>query len=143
MTIGALYNQPVAGVGYQTGNVYHNPAPRAAETSPAEGVAVDTLRAIDILLGQLEQINQELAASQARTEAAVSEATAEMIAGGGSSAVPEADAEGAQVYGSAEERFDALLERYAEFRLAVEDALSSNPFASANTYAGMLFGIAA
>jgi len=147
MTIQSLPYQTFSGMDYaiseSLGGIPPSPSSyesrsRYASGAPAqvnvEGVDVDTMRVIDLLLGQLEQLSYQLARTTAQTEPLVAEASVE--ADTSVSAASEADYQA---------RFDAFVEMYAQVRADVESAgLFDDPYiASLDTFAGMLFDIAA
>jgi len=120
----------------------------AAEPATPAGAEINTLRAIDILLGQLEQINRELATVQERAQAAAAENRAPVTqpaaeASAGIAASPPLPPTEPVEAADSETRFNALLEQYARFRADVEHSIAANPYSNPGRYAGMLFGIAA
>ncbi|MCL2190993.1 MAG: hypothetical protein FWB79_03270 [Treponema sp.] len=144
MTIQSVPYQTFSGMDHaiseSLGSVQASPSsygsqPRHVPASVSvEGVDVDTMRVIDLLLGQLEQLSYQLARMEAQTEPAATEANvgAEISAG---IASMEADYQA---------RFDAFVEMYAQVRADVESAgLIDDPYVPASQFAGMLFEIAA
>jgi len=100
----------------------------------AEGVNVDTVRIIDLLLGQLEQLSYQLARTEAQTEPLIAEANADT----------EMSANVANIEADYQARLDALVDLYAQVRADVEAAgLLDDPYIPAGPFAGMLFDIAA
>jgi len=103
----------------------------------AEGAEIDSSRVIDILLGQLEQLSYHLARVEPRSEPMFAETGDEDNSGA-------QEYRPVETYASNEERYNALIEQYAQLRANIEEAsLRDSPFAPAGPVAGMLFGIAA
>jgi len=139
MTIQTVSYQTFSDVDYavresyaRSRQAFSTPAPEAAP-----GASIDTVRAIDILLGHLEQISYQISRTEARAEPIAAESGAaeserlEIIAG--AEALADSDA-----------RFGALVEQYAQVMASVEAAgLLDDPFVPAGPFAGMLFDIAA
>jgi ribosomal protein L12E/L44/L45/RPP1/RPP2 len=150
MIIGATYDRTFTAEQYRADNVYRYYRQDRATGSDdiSSGVNIDTARAIDILLAQLKPINHELAMSRQRTEASAVEAAkaaAEALANiraKAKTAVEEASHKTLAVV-SGDAHFNSLLEQYAQFRANARNATEANPYTNADTYAGMLFGIAA
>jgi len=139
MTIQSVPYQAFSGMEYAVSDSYSRNS-HAYNVSVPEAAAeprVDISRAIDILLGQLEQISYQLARSEAQIEpvAAETEAAAnveEFAIGTGAESM------------DAEAQFSALVEQYAQLRAYVEETgAPESLFAPAGPFAGMLFGIAA
>jgi len=154
MIIGAVYEQTFSATQYnRADNVhrYYRQDQAVGSDDASSGANIDTARAIDILLAHLKPINRELAISQQRTESSAAEAAKaaaeaiENIRSMAKAAATEAarDSEKALTAASNEERFNALIEQYAQFRANVKDAMEANPYTNSDAYAGMLFGIAA
>jgi hypothetical protein len=153
MIIGAIYDRTFTAAQYRSDNVYryHRQDRAAGSDDAASGINIDTARAIDILLAQLKPINHELAMSQQRTAASAEEAAkaaAEAIANiraKAKASVEETakDSRMTLAVVNNDARFNSLLEQYAQFRANAKNAADSNPYTNADTYAGMLFGIAA
>jgi len=153
MIIGALYDQTFSAAQYRVDNVHrsYRQDQAAGSDDGTSGVNIDTARAIDILLAHLKPINRELAMSQQRTESSAAEAAkaaAEAIENirTRAKAVAEEAAKNTEKtldIASNEERFNSLLEQYAQFRANVKDSMEANPYTNTDSYAGMLFGIAA
>ncbi|MCL2192244.1 MAG: hypothetical protein FWB78_02470 [Treponema sp.] len=142
MTIQSIPYQSFSGMDYASieslGGI--PPSPSSYESRPryvptqvnVEGVNVDTVRVIDLLLGQLEQLSYQLARTEAQTEPPIAEANVE-----------------AEISVSTNEdyqaRFDAFVGMYAQVRADVESAgVVDEPYVpSPEPFAGMLFEIAA
>jgi len=116
----------------------YDPSSRYVPSAPAatsvEGVSVDTVRIIDLLLGQLEQLSYQLARTEAQTEPLIAEANVDA----------EAIASAANIEADYQARLDTLVELYAQVRADVEAAgLIDDPYIPAGPFAGMLFDVAA
>jgi len=131
MTIGSVSYQAVPYTEYaiSESGAYSRHVPYMPTPERSEGVIVDTARAIDILLGQLEQLSYHL--SLARTEPQSDPYVA----------AANADAE-INLDADTEARFNALVEQYAQLRdYAEAEGVAESPFAAAGPFAGTLFGV--
>jgi len=140
MTIGQVSYQAYLDTGYAIGasvpvppSSYELQGSMYASGMPApEGVNIDTQRAIDILLGQLEQISYQLhlfSRTEPQTEPAIVQANTDFE-----------PIRTAEAYADDQARFDALVEQYAQLRAEVEEADLSQPYGpTAGPFAGMLF----
>jgi len=138
MTIGSVSYQTFPIAEYANSGAHSQPRySERIHSAPAlerpEGADIDTVRAIDILLGHLEQISYDLSRTEARTEPIAAEAPAPADA--------EFSVSAAETEPDNDARFNALLEQYAQIRAEAETVAVSNPYAPAGPFAGMLFGI--
>jgi len=147
MTIQSIPYQTFSGMDYaiseSLGGIPPSPSsydsrPRYVSSAPAqisvEGIDVDTMRVIDLLLGQLEQLSYQLARTEAQTEPFVAQTNADT----------ETDTSVASTEASYQARLDTLVELYSQVRAEVEAAgLLDDPYIPAGPFAGMLFDVAA
>lgn len=130
---------PIAEYAARDSYSYSRQIATAPTFGSAAGVEIDSNRVIDILLGQLEQLSYQLTTT--RAEAQSEPLFAETRSAEDLGAEVAASAE---TYSSTEERYNALIDQYAQLRADIEEAgLPESPFAPAGPVAGMLFGIAA
>ncbi|MCL2556965.1 MAG: hypothetical protein FWE09_00640 [Treponema sp.] len=153
MTIAAATYQPVQGVDYARFESFQARPAVAPEVSGAgapQGASIDAVTVIDILLGQLDKLNEQLARAETQLRSASHEARSEAMASferaAPQFAMPEASAREtsplALDYADMQDLMNAALEQYAQARADVQAAgLLEGPFAQPNVFAGMLFGI--